>query len=245
MGPDKKIIEGEVWLIGAFEPEIDLLMVLEDQLIDLPIGSGQQKEKFRVRTFATGVGSLTAALTVLGRAQELGAPFEMVFVGSSGAYPNDSEAEAGEAYAFSTRFFGYDVLALEGRAHIPAPMQVEAAGRTGPVGRWLETELKKRLKVVYGAINSTSSVTLAFDAKLEKDKGGAFSKTGMRFENLEAFGVARAAEKLDAAFVAITAVTNLVGPDGSRQWQSRHRPMSEQLQTTLLSILRPTRPENP
>ena len=245
MGPDKKIMRREVWLVGAFEPEIDLLMNLDGQVFNLPIGSGEHQENCRIRTFAAGVGSMTAAITVLERAKELGAPSEIVFVGSSGAYPNDGESETEETYAFSSRFFSYDILALEGRAHVPGPMQIEASGNTGPVGRWLEAELKGRLKLVYGAINSTASVTLSFDAKLAGERMSAPGQGGIRFENLEAFGVARAAERLGVPFVAITAVTNQVGPNGSLQWQKNHRAMSEKLQRALLAILNWTPPESP
>lgn len=218
-------------VFGAFEPEIDELRAAVDGRI-VVIGG----RPCRVHTAALGVGALEAALSVgpvLAACAARGeAAAESVFLGSAGVYRGEPHIPVGaDQFGCSSEFFQFDLAVLEGRARRPAPARTRVAGRAGEVATALEAELGRAGAITRSGCNSTDSVTLVDFAP----DGNA----GFRFENLEAYGIARALEGTDVAFTAFFALTNRVGPDGSDQWRANFRAGSLKLQRVLLGLLGP------
>jgi futalosine hydrolase len=57
-------------------------------------------------------------------------------------------------------------------------------------------------------------------------------------EHLEAFAVARAAERAGLPFAALLGVANRVGPDGRREWRENHRAVSDALCRSAAALLK-------
>ncbi|MDZ4726602.1 MAG: phosphorylase [Leptospira sp.] len=57
----------------------------------------------------------------------------------------------------------------------------------------------------------------------------------LQIENLECYGIARVCQKLNRQFQAHFAITNLVSPDGSSEWQKNWRELSTELQLQFLN----------
>ncbi len=218
-------------IFGAFEPEIDELRAACDGRI-VSVGG----RPLRVRTVTSGVGAVEAALSVgpalAACAAHGDSVSECVFLGSAGVYRGDPAIPAGEnQFGCSNEFFQFDLAVLEGRARRPAPARSRVATLGDEVSGVFEAELIRTEVCTRSGCNSTDSVTLVDFAP--------DNSAGFRFENLEAYGLARAFEGTGVAFTAFFALTNQVGPDGSDQWRANFRAGSLKLQRTLLAVLGP------
>lgn len=218
-------------IAGAFEPEIDeLRAACEGRIVVL------DGRPIRVRTAALGVGALEAALSVAPALAACAAQGEAVaeclFLGSAGVYRGEPPIAAGpDRSGCSTEFYQFDLAVLEGRARRPAPARSRVTSRAGEAAFALQAELDRTGVCERSGCNSTDSVTLVDFAP--------DANAGFRFENLEAYGVARALEGTGVAFTAFFALTNAVGPEGSDQWRANFRAGSLKLQRALLAVFGP------
>ncbi len=216
-------------VFGAFEPEIDeVRSAAEGRVVSF---AGRPR---RIQTAALGIGALEAALAVgptLALCAARGEPAgEALFLGSAGVYRGEPDISAGsDRFGCSTDFFQYDLAALEGRARRPTLARSRVTTRAGEVANALAAELELTTGCARFGCNSTDSVTLVDFAPA--------ANAGFRFENLEAYGIARALEGSGVLFSAFFALTNRVGPDGSDQWRANFRDGSLKLQRVLLGLL--------
>jgi nucleoside phosphorylase len=176
-----------------------------------------QTQSLPVECLVCGVGNVAAALSLSARLSA-GRFDEILFVGSCGVY-----GEFGGNYeaAYSREFVQSDLAVLSGRAKQPVPFH--AKPRAGAVSARL-----KEIILRQGVTNCPDSVSL--------DLSGADIE-GLAFENMECYGLASAALKYDAAFSAVFAVTNAVGPSGSNQWRENYRKFSDLLQKEIADCL--------
>jgi len=159
-----------------------------------------------------GIGNVEAGIALSRRLADVHYT-EVIFTGSCGVYGSFSGTYES---AFSCEFVQKDLGLMLGRAHSPANKHV--LHKAGPLGRKLGEGMRT------GVTNCPDSVSL--------DLSGA-DTSGVAFENLECFGLARAAEIAGVHFSAVFAVTNAVGPSGSAQWRANYRAFSDLLQEEI------------
>ncbi len=180
-------------------------------------GAGREAEIVPV---ICGIGNISAAVS-LTAAMEKNPPDEILFVGSAGSYePAPDEFRA----AISNSFVQREIAALEGRARKPDAMISTIDTRRGP----LAAAIAARGGFQEGRVNCVEAVTLM-------EPGQLFD--GLAFENMECFGLAWAAAKVDVPFSALFAITNTVGPDGSAQWRRNYRAFSQELQKRIIDCV--------
>ncbi len=110
-------------------------------------------------------------------------------------------------------------------------MTQEETGFAGDLGERLLQELQP----LRGDTNSPDSLTL-LPWEREWDL-----PEGVLFENMEAFGLSHVCRRHQVPFMALYALTNGVGPQGSREWAENHRQLSHELQRRILEQLSPGR----
>ena len=138
-------------------------------------------------------------------ARELGIdPAEISAVwllGSAGAYPG-SGLELGEVVIGASHHLALDLA----RGHALAPLPRHAAPHLPPAAA-ADSTLRRVATVTTGAV-TTAPADAARLAALGQ------------VEHLEAFSVARWAERARIPFAALLAISNHVGPDAHSQWQN-------------------------
>ncbi len=140
-------------------------------------------------------------------------------------------------YCLSHNFYNYDLGVLQGDAHFPKLQKAHIITQIGPLARLLThpqsalTRSKAVQTLRQGALNTTASVT---DIALDIEKT-AFPY--LDFENLEGYGLAQVATASHLPFAALLALTNEVGPEGSRKWRQNFQTMADTLQSSLLAQL--------
>jgi purine-nucleoside phosphorylase len=162
---------------------------------------------------AAGVGVVDAAA---GAAAAIAAlePDEIIFVGTAGVYPSAAPALAiGEA-AVAGELRLVSTAALRGEAYTPAPLASTVASTTA---------VAARLRGALGPDAPPLAVVACPLAITQTDELAArLGATGAALENLEAFGVARAAAAARIPFAAVLGVSNQVGPRAHAQWRAHH-----------------------
>lgn len=185
-------------IVSAFEPEIAPLR----RLIDGTAG---------VRLEPVGIGAVDAAA---GAARAIAGfrPARVLFVGTAGVYPSarsglpiGGAVVAGEIHCVST-------AAMAGDGYLPAPQVVRATASQKLAAALAGDPVE--LSVVACPLAITRSAALA---------RRIVTATGASLENLELFGVARAAAGAGAEFAAVLGVANRVGPAAHREWLANHR----------------------
>lgn len=166
-----------------------------------------------------GIGNIEAAIS-LTRCLAEQSYNEVVFAGSCGVYGDFSGAYSS---VFSSEFVQQDLGMLLGRSYSPGARRI--VHKPGPFGQMLQKGRRA------GVTNCPGSVTLDLTSA---------DTSGLSFENLECYGLARAAELAGVRFCAVFAVTNAVGPAGSDQWRANFRAFSDLLQEEIdLALRRP------
>ncbi len=198
-----------VLFCGAVAAEIDLLAANSSD--PRPVNQTSYE------AHALGVGNLTAAFN----ADELlrtGRFQEVIFIGSAGAY-TDSEYPP---FVFASHFTNREAAVIEGKARVPDLLASVIQSDPGEAGR----VLRARLNFPEGVVNCPDSISLQ-----------PLRPSGMDYENMECFGVAFAARRHNVPFCSFLALTNRVGPDGSREWLASFREKGAALQRQILSVL--------
>lgn len=157
----------------------------------------------------SGVGLVDAAL---GTARLIArrAPFRIIFVGTCGAHAGSGLAIGDVIVAESTMIGSGDVA--RGEMRIPELLPSRLDCDHALVAAIAERTPSVRRAAVSCTLGITESAELA--TLLGASGGGAV-------ENMEAFGVMRAAGEIPCT--AVLGVTNLVGPDGGREWRANYR----------------------
>jgi len=183
--------------------------------------AGAGNSAFSLESFLCGIGNVAAAGNLTERLCTGELPSEIVFVGSAGTYARDSGAfRIGVSRVFAQR----ELSVLRGESRKPDLLTQKI--ETTP-GLFSEI-LANKLDPIHGITNCPDSITLI-------DAPELFS--GMDFENMECFGLAHCALRFKIPFTAFFALTNSVGPDGSREWFRNYNEFSQELQRRILGCL--------
>jgi len=148
-------------------------------------------------------------------------PDGVILAGSCGAYGG-----AGADVVVGRRILLLDGGVTSGRAAYPGIMpsaldaDAELAGRFEAAG------------CVPGVIGTTLAVTTDDAWAL------VLAESGAGYENLEAFGVARACADASVPFVAVLGVTNVVGSAGREQWRQNYPVVAERVAEVIARALR-------
>jgi nucleoside phosphorylase len=158
-----------------------------------------------------GIGNLEAALCLMEYLRAHPEIRSVIFLGSCGAYPW-SKFKTGEMVSINK------VHSLEVSAYLGHSKQIRA--------RATSISFQSPAQIFHSAIcNAPASLTLA---QLQTPPSEEWSEIDV--ENLELFGIARVCEILNITLTSHLCITNLVGPNGSIDWQKNWRAMSSALQ---------------
>ncbi|HEY4183982.1 MAG TPA: hypothetical protein VGP07_02895 [Polyangia bacterium] len=188
----------EILIVSAFAPELaPLARWLE--------GDGRALSR-RLACLPVGIGLVDAAA---GAAEAMARvhPELVIFIGTAGSY-GGGPAIGEVAIARRLRLVSTAVLRKQG--YLPGPMrQMTTADRA------LQGELLRAGRPNARAADVATPLAITRTRGLAARIASAASAT---VENLEAFAVARAAERGSARFAAILGIANQVGPAAHRQW---------------------------
>lgn len=180
-----------------------------------------------MNVFVTGVGSAESLVNLqhfLSRNKKI---HSIVFLGSAGAYKH-SNFEIGDL-VYSNKFISKDIAEIKGLVKVPELVK-----------RSVITNIDNRLKnlvlsntIFSGTItNSTNSITTT-DLQMEELVSNLYD---VGVENMEAFYLAYVSYYLSIPFISLKVVTNMVGENGSNEWQKNWRECSNQLQSVVLDF---------
>lgn len=222
-----------ILLIGAFSPEIERVnrVIRSREGQEFAVARrAYPGESVRFEVFECGIGNIAAALNLQERILRAARPpDECIFVGSAGIYPSAVVGDLLPAqFGFSRNFANYEIAVLEGRGKIPDLMEARIRTDPGPLGR----ALIAALSLPEGQVNSPDSLTMT---PTGPDSERVYRS--LDFENMEVFGLASVARRYDLPFCAVFALTNKVGPDGSREWARSHKELGLLLQNDIIRAL--------
>ncbi|NBO38165.1 hypothetical protein EBU99_06250 [bacterium] len=220
MSWEKNLAQVRTWIVSAWWPEQRDLAesmaqgeVVESVNESLTLVGG-------IGFLRTGVGTPRAAAVVsraLARAHAHGGHADaLIFLATSGAYASDVPLES--AWLISNARWSDGSLAT-GQSYLPgldAGMETIAATLSAFSGADPEA-----------CALSTPGITLSTELAHSLAQKG-------RFENLEIFGVALAAQQFSIPWAAVLGVSNTVGPQAHDQWKSHHLKASLAAQKLLL-----------
>ena len=188
-----------VLIVSAFAPELAPLKLWL---------AGRAAWKFRTKIHAlpVGIGAIDAA-TGAAMAITRTAPRAVLFIGTAGSYgPRPAIGDV----AIAARIRLVSTAAVRGQGYLPKPMPaIEASSTTLRRELLLSAGLSGEGVDVAAPLGITTAVRLA--ALIAKT-------THTAVENLEVFGVARAATRARVPFGAILGITNRVGPKAHAEW---------------------------
>jgi futalosine hydrolase len=180
---------------------------------------------------AVGVGPVDAAIGAA-RAIARWRPEAVIFVGTAGTYPRqDGDATIGSV-AVAAEIIAVATAALRGEAYLPGPHASRlrtAAALSRQLLRRVSPGSRRRLVVACPTAITRSAALCRRIA----------DATGAALENLEAFGVARAAAAAGLPFAAVLGVSNRVGPSGHGEWRVNHAAASEAACAVVAAHLMP------
>ena len=213
-------------LAGAVRAELLPFASIDQAIVE--VGSLHR----RIVLQETGIGNVSAAIALMrwqAEAFETQTQIdEVIFIGSCGAYDLSAKILS---VVFSNRFCSYELGSLVEpmmAKSLPAANQMIVTDQ-GPVGQLMSS---KADEVVVNAINAVSLVSIS------PDRLQLMSDTTLPFvENLECFGLARAALESNIKFSALMAVTNHVCADGSSQWMANHNEAASKVSAVIHDVL--------
>lgn len=178
--------------------------------IDLVAPSGRFAE-----AVALGIGNLQAAIQLSLFFQHHPAIDSVLFLGSCGVYPW-SEVKEG-SFVSPNKVLSLELGTVLGQSKSFDPPEIHLPAWAG---------------LSSGTANAPTSLTLL-------DTNSQFREVwkDIHFENLELYGIASICQVYQRRCVALLAVTNGVGPEGSLAWQRSWRDLSTSLQTFVLDSL--------
>jgi hypothetical protein len=181
--------------------------------IDILIQSG----KFP-HTQSLGIGNLEAAISLKKYLYENSSVDSIFFFGSCGVYPWASfQSETMVSVSHATHL---EISSALGQSKQIQTKSISLFSKALPLGLPL------------AVCNAPSTLTL-----LEMDKPPNENWNSLEIENLELFGIARVCESMIKHLSAFLAITNVVGQNGSKDWQKNWRKCSSQLQNDFLEVI--------
>lgn len=215
-------------IVSAWWPELrDLHDELEGTSQSLPLAAG----KFRVGQksghvyLCTGIGSVAAASSVTDALRSHPQVKRVLFCATAGHY--------NAAVSFPQAFVCFEVLwtdagVVQNQSYFP-PRHEVALRIVSPLA---EKDFTANALPAAGRCLSTPSITT--DAKVAQK-----FKEHAELENLELYGVALAAQRLDVAWVGFLGVSNAVGTLAHEQWKRFHEEASACAQRALVQAAMP------
>ena len=226
----------------------------------IPIIFSSGTRRLCIEVLELGVGPVDSALSLQqriltiekekGRWSSLFRPIapiqEILLLGSAGLYldKNSPKSLARKKYSYgptsyaqSCDFYFHDLAVLEGKAKQPELLCTHIQSKAGPLALAFSESLGKQKGLSFFenlSTNTASALSLRSPRLPSKKRNG---EPLFRLENLEAFALARIAARHKLAFSAFFALSNGVGPQGSKEWQKNYRLMSIVLQEALKKIL--------
>jgi purine-nucleoside phosphorylase len=209
--------------LSAFAPE---LVPLRQLLKRAAIPSA------RVTCVAAGIGVVDAAVGAA-RAIAACAPRFVLFIGTAGSY---GAAPPIGGVAIARHILLASTAVVRGDGYLPGPLIT----RVTTDARW-----RRDLVAAGGGVTDATVVVADVATPLAITKAAALTRrlaraTGAAVENLEAFGVGRAALRAGVPFGAVLGISNRVGPRAHDEWvrhQARAtRAASEVAGALLLSV---------
>jgi nucleoside phosphorylase len=219
----------ETLVLSAWGPEIAPLARMARP------GPGDRGRAGTFTAVAVGVGPIEAAIGAT-RAIAAHAPRRVIFVGTAGVYGPRTDAAALGSAAVAGELTCVSTAALRGDGYLPE-IQIVRTAASHRLSRSLAAEAGAAAQegapapvaaAVAGAVAVAIPVAiLGVACPLAITRSAALGRqiaraTGAALENLEAFGVARAAAAAKVEFAAVLGVANRVGPTGHREWRAHH-----------------------
>lgn len=216
-------------LCGAFSGELEPFRALEGATVDT-VGVPT-----RICLRESGIGNVAAAISVMRWQNEASASGtrieEILFLGSCGIY--DADAVSVPSAVFVRTFCAYELSTLS-----DPPRAKSLPAVSGPVTTqcgWAGQLLSQHAPEF--AVNAPDAVSLVEvgSAVLQHRTGSSLPFA----ENLELFGMARAALECGLNFSALLGVTNVVDANGSAAWQRNYGAAARMLADLVHGILFP------
>ncbi|MBE7410709.1 MAG: hypothetical protein L6Q54_08350 [Leptospiraceae bacterium] len=190
---------------GAFEGEVDLL--IRNNFPVLVSGVGISESIFQLQKYIYDKKSTP----------------EIIFCGSCGSY--DIEKHTIGEIVYSNTFIYQEIAESYGIVKVPDLIQKNIQTDSSiKIKNFIKSQNLKA-----GITNSTNSITIQ-----TIEKKYISNLENLNFENMESFGLAFVAKKLDLKFTAFFSVTNFVGENGSFEWHKNWRVSSNTLQSLIL-----------
>ncbi|MCP5496519.1 MAG: hypothetical protein H7A23_18385 [Leptospiraceae bacterium] len=203
-------MDGSILFCGAFEGEVDII-----------------KKYHSSNILITGVGSAESLFNLQYFLHHNKHIHSVVFVGSAGAYPH-STFKVGD-FVYSNKFLSKDIAEIRGLAKVPAILKKSVI-----------TNIDPRLKnlvlsntIFSGTITNSTNYITTVDLEMEELVNNLYD---VGAENMEVFSLAYAAYHLSVPFISLKVITNIVGKNGSAEWQKNWRESSNQLQSVVLDF---------
>ena len=157
-------------------------------------------------------------------------PARVIFVGTAGSYAKIGGGLPIGAVALPEEMVLCSTATLRGDGYLPAPMVQKV-----PVTPELHGDLRRAAPeaAARGAVATPLAITRT--VMLARRIARA---TGAIAENLEAFGVARAAARADVPVAAVLGIANHVGPHAHTEWRRNHEAASKAACEVVWTCLR-------
>lgn len=199
--------QGEILFVSAIPEELNGLDIPEE--LKHPLGVGNLEAGFALSELLNKNPSIE----------------EIIFIGSCGTYDisrqSFPEIVAGMSYHYREIS---EFLSLSHVPHLLNKQVTIAPGKTGNL-------LINKLNLPRWDVNSPNSLTLKRAVEIQN------FPNNLVLENMEAFGLATLCAKRKKSFTALLAVTNEVGPMGSRDWAKNYKSLGLQLNQKISSII--------
>ncbi len=189
--------KGSVLIVSAFAPELAPLVAWL---------RGRRAKASGVRCASVGIGLVDAAAGAAAAIARVG-PRAVLFVGTAGSY--GARPTIGQV-AVARRIHLASTAVVRGQGYLPAPMQRTVLA-DGPLRR----ALLRAGPPSAATADVATPLAITSARRLGSALAAAHSAT---VENLEAFAVARAAERAGLPFAAVLGIANRVGPEAHREW---------------------------
>ena len=192
---------------------------------DILICSAIEKElnlfnKNKFNTLILGVGNIASAYSLTNYLSENKSIKKVFFLGSCGLYLENYKKYQ---FGISSHFLTKEFSVVNGKAKQPDRMKTEI-------------NFLSNIKIKDFLIGKTNSISYITTKDLYKSEIEYFKSNEILFENMETFGLAYVCESKKIDFTAFYSITNLVGKDGSKDWEKNYEFLALKLQEHLLKV---------
>jgi hypothetical protein len=205
----------KVLICSAWEPE---QAGLRDRIAD-HISQGRLSDaRLELDFMLCGVGvfaALESVMTYLAAKNVQSLPQLICFVGTAGANQSCFSEKVELPFADCVReVVWYDAAVASGKSYIPGVMQQGAALTGGRFGDF------------HSNTSEFASEHLCVSCYGISTRPNDFGNYNGRYENLELYGVARAAARFGISWRAFLGISNWIGASAHQEWREYHEPAS-------------------